>query len=126
MTIAVDLGRKATKQTNKINNLPYSDRYGSFRCLKEESQWTCYLFSLYFKSGFLNFSNICCWYTLELPHRGNYRGNSNVHLQHVSIQKMSVFHYKTGFSQTSQPLFMFQCNEHVEMNTFCVVWHAPG
>ena len=29
---------------------------------------------------------------------------------------MSVFHNKTGFSQTSQLLFMFQCNEHVEMN----------
>ena len=31
---------------------------------------------------------------------------------------MSVFHHKTGFSQTSQLLFMFQCNEHVEMNKF--------
>ena len=34
---------------------------------------------------------------------------------------MSVFHYKTGFSQTSQLLYMFQCNmcnEHVEMNKF--------
>ena len=29
---------------------------------------------------------------------------------------MSVFHLKTEFSQTSQLLFMFQCNEHVEMN----------
>ena len=25
---------------------------------------------------------------------------------------------KTGFSQTSQLYFMFQCNEHVEMNKF--------
>ena len=41
-----------------------------------------------------------------------------MHLQHMSIQKMSVFHHKTGFSQTSQLLFMFQCNEHVEMNKF--------
>ena len=31
---------------------------------------------------------------------------------------MGGFHHKTGFSQTSQLLFMFQCNEHVEMNTF--------
>ena len=31
---------------------------------------------------------------------------------------MSVFHHKTGFSQTSQLLFMFQCNEYVEMNKF--------
>ena len=31
---------------------------------------------------------------------------------------MSVFHHRTGFSQTSQIRFMFQCNEHVEMNTF--------
>ena len=28
------------------------------------------------------------------------------------------FLHKTGFSQTSQLLFMFQCNEHVEMNKF--------
>ena len=31
---------------------------------------------------------------------------------------MSVFHHKTGFSQTSHLLFKFQCNEHVEMNKF--------
>ena len=33
---------------------------------------------------------------------------------------MSVFNHKTSFSQTSQLLFMFQCqcNEHVEMNNF--------
>ena len=42
----------------------------------------CLLFSVYFKIGFLNFNSICCWYTLELPHRGD----SNVHLQHMSIQ----------------------------------------
>ena len=29
---------------------------------------------------------------------------------------MSFSHHKTGFSQNSQLLFMFQCNEHVEMN----------
>ena len=28
------------------------------------------------------------------------------------------FHHKTGFSQTSQLYFMFQCNEQVEMNKF--------
>ena len=31
---------------------------------------------------------------------------------------MSGFHSKTGFSQTPELLFMFQCNEHVEMNKF--------
>ena len=31
---------------------------------------------------------------------------------------MTVIHHKTDFSQTSQLLFMFQCNEHVEMNKF--------
>ena len=51
---------------------------------------------------------------MELPHRAN----SNVRLQHMSIQLMSVSHHKTGFSQTSQQLFMFRCNEHVEMNKF--------
>ena len=40
------------------------------------------LVSVYFKIDFLNFSNIYCWYTIELP----YRGTSNVHLQHMSIQ----------------------------------------
>ena len=39
-------------------------------------------------------------------------------IQHMSIQYISVFHHKTGFSQTSQLLFKFQCNEHVEMNKF--------
>ena len=31
---------------------------------------------------------------------------------------MGFLHHKTGFSQTSQLLFMFQCYEHVEMNKF--------
>ena len=39
-------------------------------------------------------------------------------IQHMSIQYISVFHHKTGFSQAFQLLFMFQCNEHAEMNTF--------
>ena len=39
-----------------------------------------------------------------------------MHLQHISIQLKSVFHHKIGLSQTSQLLFMYQCNEHVEMN----------
>ena len=34
---------------------------------------------------------------------------------------MSVFQNKTGFSQTSQ-LFMFHCNEHVEMYKLPVAW----
>ena len=85
---------------------------GSLSCFKEESQWTRYLFSVYFKIGFLNFSKVCCWYTLELPHRGN----SNVHLQHPFNNE--CFHHKTGCSETFQLLFMFQCNEHVEMIKF--------
>ena len=35
-----------------------------------------------------------------------------------SFNKLMFFHHKTGFSQTSQLLFTFQCNEHVEMNKF--------
>ena len=31
---------------------------------------------------------------------------------------MRVFTHKTGFSQTSQLPFLFQCDEHVEMNKF--------
>ena len=38
-----------------------------------------------FKIVFLIYSNICCRYTLELPHRGN----SNVSLQHVFLAHLS-------------------------------------
>ena len=31
---------------------------------------------------------------------------------------MSAFHHKTGFSQTSQLLFMLQYNEHEDMKKF--------
>ena len=41
-----------------------------------------------------------------------------MHLQHMTVKKNECFHHKTGFTQTSQLLFIFQCNEHVEMNTF--------
>ena len=35
---------------------------------------------------------------------------------------MSVIQNKTGFSQTSQLHYIFQCNEHVEMNKFfCIL-----
>ena len=80
MTIAVYLGRKATKQT------------------KQKKQ--VFLILVAYVIG------THLW------------GNSNVHLQHMSIQLMSVFHHKTGCSQTSQLIFMLQCNEHVEMDKF--------
>ena len=56
------------------------------------------LVSVYFKICFLNFSSICCWYTLELP----YSGNSNVHPYVSSINE--CFSPKL-FSQISQLLF---------------------
>ena len=31
----------------------------------------------------------------------------------------------TGFHKFLNYFFMFQCNEHVEMNKFCVFWRAP-
>ena len=34
------------------------------------------------------------------------------------VISISSYHHKTGFSQTSQLLFMFQCNEHLEMKKF--------
>ena len=34
------------------------------------------------------------------------------------FNKLVFFTIKQFFSQTSQLLFMFQCNEHVEMNQF--------
>ena len=39
-----------------------------------------------FQYSFLNFSNIFCWYILELLHRGI----SNVYIQHMSFQYLSV------------------------------------
>ena len=40
-----------------------------------------------------------------------------MHIQHAhSINE--CFHHKTGCSKKSPLLFMFQCNEHVEMNKF--------
>ena len=35
-----------------------------------------------------------------------------------NICPFMFFHHKTGFSQTSQLLFILQCNEQVEMNKF--------
>ena len=52
------------------------------------------MINVYFKIGFLfNVSSICCWYTLELPHRGN----SNVHLQHYVHSINESFHHKRFF-----------------------------
>ena len=44
----------------------------------------------------------------------------------LPFNKWVFFTIKLVFSQTSQLLFMFQCNEHVEMNKFLCSLHAPG
>ena len=41
-----------------------------------------------------------------------------MHLQHYVNSIMSVFHHKPFFFTNFSTLFMFQCNEHVEMNKF--------
>ena len=78
------------------------------------------MLSVYFKIGFLNFSNICCSYTLELP-----RDAIPMCTYNICQFKMSVFHRKlfsTNLPTMSTTFFlMFQCNELVEMNKFCVV-----
>ena len=88
-----------------INNLPYSARYfitdWQFAMFKRGNPMDMILVSVHFKIGFLNFSNICCWFTLELPHRGN----SNVHLQHYVHSINECFNHKTGFTQATQLLF---------------------
>ena len=38
-----------------------------------------------------------------------------MHLQRMSIQKMSVFHHKLFLNIFLNYFLMFQCNEHVEM-----------
>ena len=64
-----------------------SDRYSNtdwqfemFKIGKDNEQGTRFKCKL--KISFLIFSNIYCWYTLELPHRGN----SNVYQQYMSFQ----------------------------------------
>ena len=49
----------------------------------------------------------------------------NVDLINMCFPHRTGFSHITGFLQISQLIFMFQCNEHVEMNKFCAVWHAP-
>ena len=50
-----------------------------------------------------------------------------MHIQNMSIPYMSDFTINGFFTNFATTLFlMFQCNGHVEMNTFCVVWRAPG
>ena len=97
-----------------INNLPYSDRYFTtdrqIGTLKEAKLMDMILV----KCILQNCSNICGWYTLELPHRGN----SNVHLQHMFIQSIGVFHHNRFFHNLLNYFFMFQCKEHVEMNKY--------
>ena len=73
---------------------------------------------------FLIFSNICCRYTLELPHRGN----SNVR-QFQCVPTTHVFLINdvfviSFFLTHSQPLSFIQRNEHGA--TSRVVCHAPG
>ena len=90
-----------------INNLPYSDMYFNtdrqLRCFKETKLMDMILDKCIFQISFINFSNICCWYTLELPHGGNF----NVHLQPMSIQLMSVFHHIRFFTNFSTTFLCF-------------------
>ena len=41
-----------------------------------------------------------------------------MHLQHMSIQTMSVFHQNFFFHKLLNYFLMLQCNKHVEMNKF--------
>ena len=68
-----------------INNVWCSDRYSNtdwqfemFKIGKDNGHGTGFKCKL--KTGFLIFSNICCWYTMPLC------GNSNVYLQYVSFK----------------------------------------
>ena len=44
-----------------------------------------------------------------------------MHLQHICQFNKLVFSPYFLFHKLLNYLVMFQCNEHVEMNTFCVV-----
>ena len=70
------------------------------------------MLSVYFKIGFLNFSNICYWYTLELPLDAIPMCTYNICQFKMSL---SVFHHKL-FQLTYPPcslFLMFQCNKQV-------------
>ena len=77
-----------------MNNLPYSDRYFNtdwqFEMLKRGKPMDMILVKCILQNRFPYFLRkiffyICCWYTLELPHRGN----SNVHLKHNYVHSIN-------------------------------------
>ena len=72
---------------------------GSLRCLKEAKMMNTIL-GVYFKDFFLIFSNICCWYTLELPLTGSF----NVYLfqtrMFFSIDEIFTFRFINKSSST--------------------------
>ena len=68
-----------------MNNLWYSDRYlkliGSLRCLNEAKTIDMILGKRKLqKLVFFIFSNICCWYTLELPNEAIPMCTYNIYL----------------------------------------------
>ena len=63
------------------------------------------LLSVYFKIGFLNFSNIMLFEAIPM-------------CTYIICQFNKLVFFTIFFSQTSQQHFMFQSNEHVEINKF--------
>ena len=98
-------------------NWDYVDRKIGFR----KTFYTKCLYALIESIGpSIILRSICCWYTLELPHGGN----SNVYLQHMSIQLMSAFHHTTGFHELLNYFLCFGVMSMQKWTSFCVVWHA--
>ena len=104
-----------------INNLPFSDMYFNtdrhFEMFKEAKLMDMILDKCIFQISVINFSHIWCWYTFEFPHR-QFQSAPSTYVHSINTC-FTIYR----FSQTSQILFMFQCNEHAR---FCVFWRAPG
>ena len=92
-----------------INNLPYSDRYFNtdwqFEMFKRGKSFLVYIS----KYGFL----------ISEPYVVGTHCNCLIEAIPMCTYNRCPFNiHHTGFPQTSQLLFMFQCNGHVELNTF--------
>ena len=73
---------------------------GSLTCKEAKALCACYLISV--NSKMVLFSVSCCWYMLELPHRGN----PNMYQQHI-FDGLEILHYKLFFHKLLNYLCFF-------------------
>ena len=88
-----------------MNNLPYSDIIfilsGNFLdVLKRKMLMDMILDKCIFQISFINFSNICCWYTLELPHREIFLLTADMYTNYDVVQQLSITKISTVIEKT--------------------------